>query len=484
MAKRAFIVFTWFILSLSVPLAVFAKNIHVTSDDNLQASLNLADDGDIVIIAAGEYIGNFIVNHAITVTGEIDSVTGEKRAVINANGEGHAIELRNSNITIQNLTIINWGRDLTEQNSGIYTDKKSTNITIQENKLSGDGFGIWIQRSQDVVVKNNTIKGNATLRASDRGNGIQLSMVQKALVVGNTVSETRDGLYVISSQDNELRNNTLHDLRFGVHYMYSHNNKVLNNFSYNNRVGYALMSSRQLVVSGNRSLNTENYGFLLNFITFSEISNNHIKDVWTKPENKVLGRDGKGLFIYNSGYNTIKYNTVDTAEIGIHLTAGSEHSKVYGNNFINNPVQVKYVSNKRQEWSVDGVGNYWSNYLGWDLDGDGKGDTAFEPNDGIDKMIWQYPEAKVLLDSPAVLLLRWVQNQFPILKPGGVKDSHPLMTPSRIVTTPDSESMTANNHVVQDSASVTHDSSTSDALTNNSLTKNTFTTSSEATDLL
>lgn len=484
MAKRAFIVFTWFILSLSVPLAVFAKNIHVTSDDNLQASLNLADDGDIVVIAAGEYIGNFIVNHAITVTGEIDSVTGEKRAIINANGEGHAIELRNSNITIQNLTIINWGRDLTEQNSGIYTDKKSTNITIQENKLSGDGFGIWIQRSQNVVVKNNIIKGNAKLRASDRGNGIQLSMVQKALVVGNTVSETRDGLYVISSQDNELRNNTLHDLRFGVHYMYSHNNKVLNNFSYNNRVGYALMSSRQLVVSGNRSLNTENYGFLLNFITFSEISNNHIKDVWTKPENKVLGRDGKGLFIYNSGYNTIKYNTVDTAEIGIHLTAGSEHSKVYGNNFINNPVQVKYVSNKRQEWSVDGVGNYWSNYLGWDLDGDGKGDTAFEPNDGIDKMIWQYPEAKVLLDSPAVLLLRWVQNQFPILKPGGVKDSHPLMTPSRIVTTPDSESMTANNHVVQDSASVTHDSSTSDALTNNSLTKNTFTTSSEATDLL
>ena len=474
MAKHAFTVLTSFILFLCLPLAVFAANIYVTSDDNLQTSLDLADDGDVVVIAAGEYIGNFTVDHAITVTGEMDAVTGEKRAVINANGEGHAIELRHSNITIQNLTIINWGRDLTEQNSGIYTDKKSTNITIQDNKLSGDGFGIWIQRSQDVVVKNNTIKGNAKLRSSDRGNGIQLSMVQKALVVGNTVSETRDGLYVISSQDNELRNNTLHDLRFGVHYMYSHNNKVLNNFSYNNRVGYALMSSRQLLVSGNRSLNTENYGFLLNFITFSEISNNHIKDVWTKPENKVLGRDGKGLFIYNSGYNTIKYNTVDTAEIGIHLTAGSEHSKVYGNNFINNPIQVKYVSNQRQEWSVDGVGNYWSNYLGWDLDGDGKGDTAFEPNDGIDKMIWQYPEAKVLLDSPAVLLLRWVQNQFPILKPGGVKDSHPLMTPSRIVTILDPESAIANNHVVQDSAFVT----------NNTLTKNTFTTSREATDLL
>jgi len=426
MAKHAFYVFTSVILSLCLSLTVEAKNIYVSISDDLQSSLDSAIDGDIVIISAGEYKGNFIVNRAITIIGENLTIEDDL-TVINANGVGHAIELRNSNITVQNLTITNWGSDLTAQNSGIYTDKKSTNITIKNNNLSGDGFGIWIQRSQGVLIKNNVVKGNAALRLADRGNGIQLSMVTKALVEGNSISETRDGLYIISSQQNELRNNTMHDLRFGVHYMYSHNNKVLNNYSYNNHVGYALMSSRKLVVSGNRSFNTEDYGFLMNFITFSEISNNHIKDVWIKPENKVQGRDGKGIFIYNSGYNTIKYNTVDTAEIGIHLTAGSEHTKIYGNNFINNHVQVKYVSNKRQEWSLDGIGNYWSNYLGWDLDHDGKGDTAFEPNDSIDKMVWEYPEAKVLLDSPSVLLLRWVQKQFPVLKPGGVKDSYPLM---------------------------------------------------------
>jgi len=424
MAKHAFYVFTSIILSLCLSFTAVAKRISISINDDLQSSLDAASDGDVVVIAAGEYQGNFRVNRAITISGE----NGSTPTVINAKGVGHGIELRNSNITVQNLTVINWGSDLTAQNAGIYTDKRSTNITVKNNRLSGDGFGIWIQRSEDVLIENNTVQGNAALRSSDRGNGIQLSMVTNALVVGNTISETRDGLYIISSQQNELRNNTMHDLRFGVHYMYSHNNKVLNNYSYNNRVGYALMSSRKLAVSGNRSANTEDYGFLMNFITFSEISYNNIKNVWTKPENKVQGRDGKGLFVYNSGYNTIKYNTVDTAEIGIHLTAGSEHSKIYGNNFINNPVQVKYVSNKRQEWSVDGIGNYWSNYLGWDLNNDGKGDTAFEPNDSIDKMVWEYPEAKVLLDSPSVLLLRWVQKQFPVLKPGGVKDSHPLMT--------------------------------------------------------
>ena len=90
---------------------------------------------------------------------------------------------------------------------------------------------------------------------------------------------------------------------------------------------------------------------------------------------------------------------------------------------------MKYVSNKKQEWSKDGRGNYWSNYLGWDMDNDGIGDAIFEPNDGIDKLVWQYPEMKMIMDSPAILILRWVQKQFPVLKPPGVKDSYPLMAP-------------------------------------------------------
>jgi nitrous oxidase accessory protein len=91
---------------------------------------------------------------------------------------------------------------------------------------------------------------------------------------------------------------------------------------------------------------------------------------------------------------------------------------------------VKYVSNKKQEWSFEGKGNYWSNYLGWDMNGDNIGDVMFEPNDGIDQLIWQYPEMKMIMDSPVVLILRWIQKEFPVLKPPGVKDSFPLMQSS------------------------------------------------------
>ncbi|MBL4830355.1 MAG: nitrous oxide reductase family maturation protein NosD [Aliivibrio sp.] len=411
----------------------FAAVINVNQSDDLQLKLDSAINGDVVLLADGRYQGNFIIANGIT----IDAKLGERAHVIlDGNGKGNNLTLLTSNITIKHLQLINWGNDLTEQNSAIYGEKSLSNLVISDNQFEGDGFGIWIQKTKQVLIANNTIKGNPSLRSSDRGNGIQLSNVQNVEVVGNEVSYTRDGLYIIGSQENILRNNTMHHLRYGVHYMYSHSNKVLNNLAYNTRAGYALMSSKRLTVQGNESRDSEDYGMLLNFITSSNISNNIIKNVWTKPENKVLGREGKGLFVYNSAYNTISYNTIDTTEIGIHLTAGSENTKVYGNNFLNNPVQVKYVSNREQEWSQNGVGNYWSNYLGWDLNNDGAGDTPFEPNDGIDKLVWEYPEAKVLLDSPSILVLRWVQKQFPILKPAGVKDSYPQMSP---VTAPSLE---------------------------------------------
>ncbi|WP_440877607.1 nitrous oxide reductase family maturation protein NosD [Thalassotalea sp. PLHSN55] len=403
-----------------VSLSLNAKTWQISPNDDLQQQLDNAKDGDIIVLSAGNYLGNFVVKHQIT-------LRGEEGVIIDAQGDGHGLELINKNITIDNLSIKNWGSDLTEQHSGIYANTESTGLVIKNNTLAGDGFGLWFYKASELKVFGNTISGNTSLRSADRGNGIQLSNVQKAHVYGNETFKVRDGIYVINSRNNIIEKNTMHDLRYGIHYMYSYDNSVLYNEAYNTRAGYALMSSRRLTIIGNKTRDSEDYGFLLNFITQSTFENNHIKNVWTKPENKVLGRDGKGLFVYNSGYNTIAGNVVDTAEIGIHLTAGSEKAKVYGNSFINNPIQVKYVVNRKEEWSHEGKGNYWSNYLGWDMDSDNIGDVVFEPNDGIDKLVWQYPEMKMLMDSPAVIILRWIQRQFPVLKPPGVKDSFPLM---------------------------------------------------------
>ena len=431
MNKKQPLLLILFIFMCSCSQYVFAEELSVAATDDLQKIIDASNDGDTLTLSAGQYFGNFVITKQIT-------LRGEKGSIIDAQGNGHALVLKNSHITIDNLNIVNWGQDLTEQSSGIYSNekvgsksdkKRAVGLVISNNTLSGDGFGIWFNHVTQAKIFNNKVEGNLTLRSADRGNGIQVANVTHSHIYNNETYKTRDGIYVISSQNNLIEENTMHHLRYGIHYMYSYDNTVKNNTAFSTRAGYALMSSRRLTITGNKTTDSEDYGFLLNFITKSTFTNNHVKNVWTKPENKVLGRDGKGLFVYNSGYNTLEGNIIDTAEIGIHLTAGSENIKIFGNSFINNPTQVKYVSNKKQEWSKDGRGNYWSNYLGWDMDNDGIGDAIFEPNDGIDKLVWQYPEMKMIMDSPAILILRWVQKQFPVLKPPGVKDSYPLMTP-------------------------------------------------------
>lgn len=418
-----------FFISILIFLpSAHAKVWQVTAPDSLQEILDKTQAGDQVQLLPGQYLGNFVINHSIELSGT--------RATLDAQGKGHGLLINAENVTIDSLRIINWGDNLTDQNAGIYSDKNSNGIIIKNCHLEGDTFGIWLQGGENNQVLNNTIIGNDQLRSADRGNGIQISNMKHTEVRGNNISKTRDGLYVISSTHNTLAENTVHDLRYGIHYMYSYYNKILNNYAYNTRAGYAMMNSRHLEIRGNVTENSQDYGFLINFIIYSTFEDNVIKNVWTPSDKKVLGRDGKGLFIYNSGYSTLRNNYIEHTEIGIHLTAGSEGIKISGNTFIDNQIQVKYVSNKLQEWSqeIDGTreGNYWSNYQGWDMDADGKGDVPFEPNDGIDKLFWKYPEAKFLMDSPAVLLLRWVQQQFPVLKAPGVKDSYPLMKPHPI----------------------------------------------------
>jgi nitrous oxidase accessory protein len=134
------------------------------------------------------------------------------------------------------------------------------------------------------------------------------------------------------------------------------------------------------------------------------------------------------------GKNQIRDNWFQGCDIGIHFTAGSERNKIAGNAFIGNRTQVKYVGTTYLDWSDKGRGNYWSDNPAFDLNGDGIADTAYRPNDLVDEVLCTAPSAKVLINSPAVQVIRWAQTQFPALYPGGVIDSAPLMAPPAIAT--------------------------------------------------
>lgn len=404
-----------------------ATVISISSDMDLQHSLNSADAGDTIILRKGRYSGNYIINKPIILKG-LDG------AVIDGQGDGNTLYIDAPDVTISSLKIVNWGNNLTLMNAGVFVSKKSTNTHLSSLALHGKGFGIWVDGASKVLIENNKIQGSSELRSQDRGNGIHLFNVSGARVINNEVWSTRDGIYIDTSNGNRLTGNYLHDLRYGIHYMYSYHNIVSNNHTRRTRTGYALMQSKYLTVTNNTSEEDVNYGILMNFITHSTIADNEVHSLRNERNTMIRhGKtaykpEGKAMFIYNSLFNQIYGNKLTHSDIGIHLTAGSEDNSFTRNLFINNTTQVKYVANRTQDWSQDGMGNYWSDYLGWDMNKDGIGDVVYEPNDSIDLLLWKYPMAKILFNSPSVILLHWVQSQFPVLKSPGVIDSHPLMT--------------------------------------------------------
>lgn len=375
------------------------------------------------LLPAGEYRGQFSINETMT----LRCAPG---AVLDAQGMGDVLRLQAPDIRIEDCSFRNWGRDLTAMNAGIVIESDASGSVIENNELQGVGFGIRVERAKNVTIRANRIQGDESIRSQDRGNGIHLFNTSGTLVSGNEIWHTRDGVYIDTSNQNRIENNFLHDLRYGVHYMFANANEVVGNHTLRTRTGYALMQSRQLTVVGNRSEDDQNYGILMNYITYSTIRDNVVSRVHrgdTGGDTMITGGEGKALFIYNSLFNTIEGNRFEHSNLGVHLTAGSENNKISGNAFVGNEQQVKYVATRTQEWSQEGQGNYWSDYLGWDRNGDGIGDVPYEPNDNVDRLLWTYPEARLLMNSPAIELLRWVQRAFPVIKSPGVQDSFPLM---------------------------------------------------------
>ena len=84
-----------------------------------------------------------------------------------------------------------------------------------------------------------------------------------------------------------------------------------------------------------------------------------------------------------SSYNSIIDNSITDNPTGIYIAEpSSQYNTFYRNNIINNTNQVSLLGGYNS-WDNGAEGNYWSDYDGIDLNGDGIGDTGV-PHFGVD----------------------------------------------------------------------------------------------------
>ena len=416
--KAIFTCGLWVILLFNT-LITNARDIQVQAEStNLQSIIQQAQSGDRLLLATGTYYG------ALTIDKQL-SLIGSEKTIIDGEKDGHVITVTASDVLIKNLHIQNSGNNQVAEDSGIFVTQETQNVIISNNHLNDNLIGIYLKGAKSAQVLNNTIIGSQFHRINDRGNSVYIWNSPGSIVENNEIRYGRDGIFVATSRDNIFKGNIMRDLRFAVHYMYTQDSEVSSNISINNHVGYALMFSDRINAYGNQSIADKERGLFFNYANYSVIHHN-----------QVTGGAEKCVFIYNANYNRINNNAFEDCNIGVHFTAGSEKNEIYENAFINNRTQVKYVGTRDIEWSKEGRGNYWSDNIAFDINKDAIADHAYQPNDLVDQIVWRHPMAKLLLNSPAVQVLKWAQSEFPSLHPGGVTDSYPLMTPPSLQIEP------------------------------------------------
>ena len=397
-----------------------AQELRVKDTASLTQALVQAQDGDTLVLDAAVYEGNFSVTRAI-------QIKGKAGATLDALRQGSALTIAAPRVIVEGLNIRHWGGDLYDKDAGILLLSGADDVLIKGNRLVGDGFGIYGEQLASPRIIENSISGNSAIYILDRGDGIFLKHVTAPYVQQNHVTFVRDGVYLESVTDSKVHYNQFAKLQYGIHYMYTRGDEASQNQATSVDGGYALMSSQQIYLHHNRVDQARDFGILLNITNDSHIQANIATQVLHPQGSVELGNEGKGIFIYAAQNNRIQDNEFSQSDTGISMAMGGEANRLWHNRILTNQTQVKYVGEAQLEWSYQGQGNYWSEYRGWDTNGDGVGDIAHRPNDSLDTLFWLYPEAKLLMSSPVVLLLRWVERQFQPKSISGVSDSYPLM---------------------------------------------------------
>jgi len=396
-------------LVLARPGAAAVLNV-TPGGDTLARAIAAAAPGDTLRLRPGRYRGAVTLDRAI-------SLIGAPGTIIDGGGKGRVLTIAAPGVTVRGLTIVNSGASLAAEDSGIFVTGAGDGALIENNRLEHNLIGVYLKGPNRALVRGNTILGRRDLRMNERGNGIQVWNAPGSVAEGNDIRYGRDGIFVTTSKKNIFRANRIRDLRIAVHYMYTNFSEVSGNVSTGNHVGYAIMYSTRVTVRDNVSNGDRDRGLFLNYANGSRIEGNDVRGA------------EKCVFVYNANKNRFRGNRFQGCAIGIHFTAGSERNEIFENAFVGNRTQVKYVGTRRVEWSLRGRGNYWSDNATFDLDGDGIADRPYRPNGMFDRVVWRTPVAKLLVNSPAVQVLRWAQSQFPALHPGGVTDGAPLMRP-------------------------------------------------------
>jgi len=389
----------WLVMLFSLP---------ALAAPSLQALIDATPAGATLRPPAGTYAGPAVIDRPMT-------LEGGGRVTVDGGNRGTILTVRASGAAIRGLRLTGSGDTHDGIDAGV-TVTGDDNV-LEDNVMTGVLFGIHVRQGNRNRILNNRATGKRRSPAM-RGDGVRLWNSRNNLIRGNRFERIRD-LTFTNSPDNRVVGNRVHDGRYGMQIFFSPRIEVSGNRFSHTATGIVVLYSPNVIVRGNRVAHALSGGGGIVFKDSDDglVENNEIVHCAIGLQADARPPPGGAL--------TVRGNRFAHNIVGMHFYGEKGGHRLEDNRFENNLTQVSVsapAAGSANVWR----GNGWSDYRGFDRNGDGVGDTPHEIWHYADRIWMELPEAKFFANSPAFELLDFLERLAPFAAPARIlRDPEP-----------------------------------------------------------
>jgi nitrous oxidase accessory protein len=401
------------VLCTGWPLAAPARSIVVGAQQAIKTitqGVAAAQAGDTIWVEKGFYKeGNILINKKVHLRGKgLPIVDGDKKYEV--------FSVKSSGVSIQGFRIQHSGIASLDDPGGIKV-YDSEQVSIENNELYNNFFGIYLQYSKNCLVKNNRILAYGKEEQSI-GNGIHCWKSDSLQIIGNSISGHRDGIYFEFVTHSVIwRNISINNVRYGLHFMFSNDDAYFTNYFARNGAGVAVMFTKNVVMMNNTF--SDNWGDAAYGLLFKEISDCLLIG-------NTFVRNTAGVFMDGTNRFIAEKNSFSQNGWAFRIQANCMDNNIRSNEFRNNTFDVSTNGNLTLNFFDQ---NYWDKYQGYDLNKDKFGDVPHHPLSLFSMITETQPAAMILFRSFMVKLLDESERKLPTLTPDQFQDPRPRMKP-------------------------------------------------------
>lgn len=394
-------------------ISLYANTIHIGKNQatkSIKTGIAAAKDGDTLLVHSGIYKeGNILIDKKIVFIGKnFPVLDGEKKYEV--------LSVKSDSVVVDGFKIVKSAYATITDPCGIKV-YNAKHVTIRNNILDDNFFGIYLQNCQKCTIKNNRLKAYGK-EEQQLGNGIHCWKSNDILIIANKIDGHRDGIYFEFVFDSLIwRNISTNNIRYGLHFMFSHSDTYITNVFKNNGAGVAVMYTKGVKMFNNTF--EENWGDAAYGLLLKDISDSYIF-------NNTFISNTSGIYVEGGNRNKIEKNKFISNGWGMKIQANCMDNEIVSNNFYKNTFDISTNGSLVLNTFNN---NYWDKYEGYDLNKDGIGDVPYHPLSLFAVLVENNPPTMLLYRSFMITLLDKSEKVLPSITPDNFIDNKPLMKP-------------------------------------------------------